>query len=150
MNLKNHVCICKEGCLIAKIQSSFSVYGDKTNYQFQNPRHKIISKYIVDNCVLSILEEDEKCDYLFIIKNGEKEDGYFVELKGGKVLKAVTQLTNSINVLKNNISGKLYGRIVCSKFPKAPYTLSSKEYIKLKKAVNDNLIIKIGQISETV
>ena len=150
MSLKKHVCICKEGCLINKTQSSFSVYGDTTNYRIENISKKIISKYIVDDCVLANLNDDEKCDYLFIVQNGKKEDGYFIELKGGAVPKAINQLTNSVSCLKTNISGVLYGRIICSKFPQAPITFTSNPYIRLKKILNDNLLIKIGLLSETI
>ena len=150
MNLKEHVCICKEGCLVDTTQSSFSVYGDKTNYQFQNGGHQRVSKYIVDDCVLAALKDDEKCDYLFIVKNSEMEDGYFIELKGSNVPKAINQLTNSIRHLKANISGVMFGRIICSKFPQAPVTFASNAYIRLRKILNDNLTIKVGQLSESI
>lgn len=150
MSLKDHVCICKEGCLTNKTQSSFSVYSDTTNYRIENTSKKTISKYIVDDCILVNLNEDEKCDYLFVVKNGQKEDGYFIELKGGTVRKAINQLMNSVSHLKANISGALYGRIVCSKFHQAPKIYASNNYIRLKITLNENLEINIGRLLDII
>jgi hypothetical protein len=150
MNLNEHTCICKQGCLPGKTQSSFSVYGDKTNYQLQNPQHKTMSKYIVDDCVLVNLSDDKKCDYLFVVEKEGKADGYFVELKGGNVPKAISQLSNSIEQLRANISGVLFGRIICSKFPKAPQIRQANAYVGLSKQLKGNLVIKTGKLSESV
>ena len=62
--------------------------------------------------------------------------------------KAINQLLNSINHLRNNINGEMLGRIVCSKFPKAPDTFSSNSYIKLRKVLKGNIIIKSTQFFE--
>ncbi len=150
MNLITHVCICKEGCVINSNQSSFSVYGSKTNYLLQNPGYKNVSKYIIDDCVLAEITDGEKCDYLFLVDNSENTDGYFVELKGGDVAKAINQLINSINNLKENISGAMFGRIVPSKFRKAPNTFSNNGYIKLRKMLSGNIDIKNSRLSDTI
>ena len=150
MMLDKHVCKCREGCVINSLQTSFSVYGSKTFYSLQNPAKKIVGKYIVDDCLLANLQNDEKCDYLFTVKNDDKVDGYFIELKGSNVSKAIGQIINSIGRLKSNINGNLFGRIVCSKFPKAPDTISSHPYRRLQKIVRGNLKIKSQQLTESI
>ena len=136
--------------MIGSKQSVFSVYGSKTNYVLDNSSKKNITKFIVDDCVLLTLADDEKCDYLFLVANAEIVDGYFVELKGADVAKAISQILNSIKHLKKNISGSIFGRIVCSKFPKAPDTLSSNNYVKLRRILEGNIIIKSSKLVDTV
>jgi hypothetical protein len=151
MDLNKHVCSCNEGCIINSKQSNFSVYGSKTNYLINNSSKKSINKYIVDDCVLSALREEEKCDYLFLVENSNKsKDGYFVELKGAEVSKAISQILNSIKHLGKNINGSMFGRIVCSKFHKAPNTFSSNNYIKLRKFLGENLVIKSSKLSDII
>lgn len=149
MGLK-HVCKSKEGCVISSTQSAFSVFGDRTNYLMHNEEKKLISKYVVDDCLLAHLKEDEKCDYLFTVANVDKTDGYFVELKGSDVIKAIDQLINSINHLKENISGSFFGRIICSKFPQAPATKRSQRYLRLMKLTKRKLEIKSQQLTESI
>jgi hypothetical protein len=147
---EKHVCKSEEGCVISSTQATFSVYGDRTNYLLQNPNKKSVSKYIVDDCLLAHLKEDEKCDYLFVIPNNGENDGYFVELKGSDTIKAINQLINSINRLKGSINGGFFGRIVCSKFPQAPATKRSPQYLRLMKLTGRNLIIKSQQLTESI
>lgn len=147
---EKHLCKSKEGCVISSIQAVFSVYGDRTNYLMQNAEKKNVSKYVVDDCLLAHLKEDEKCDYLFAVANDDKTDGYFVELKGSDVIKAIDQLINSINHLKDYITGEYFGRIVCSKFPKAPETKRSHQYLRLMKLTGRNLIIKSQQLADSI
>ena len=150
MRLDEHVCKCKEGCVKNSTQTSFSVRGGKTYYLLQNPESKDVSKYIVDDCLLRNLQHEEKCDYLFTVTNDEITNGYFIELKGSDVSKAIKQVASSIGHLKSNVNGKLFGRIICSKFPKAPYTKSSHPYLSLMKTVRGNLIIKSQQLTESL
>jgi hypothetical protein len=150
MKLESHVCKCKEGCVINSVHTVFSVFGDKTSYVLENPGKKNISKHIVDDCLLTNLKDEEKCDYLFTATNNGKTDGYFIELKGSDVPKAIKQLINSIGHLKNNIDGKFLGRIICSKFPKAPDTKSSHPYLRLMTLTGRNLIIKSQQLTESI
>lgn len=145
MRLGNHVCKCNR-CLISSSQTKFSVYGDKKSYILENPGRKTISKYVVDDCLLAALRDEEKCDYLFV----NNSNGYFVELKGSDVPKAIKQLISTIGYLRNDVRGNLLARIVCSKFRRAPDTKSSQEYLKLMKLTDDNLIIKSKQLTESI
>lgn len=150
MRLDKHVCKCKEGCVVYSNQTAFSVKGDKTTYQLQNPAKKQINKYIIDDCVLANLENDKKCDYLFLVENNKHRDGYFIELKGSDVPRAIKQINNSINLLRSNIEGNIYGRIICTKFPKAPDTKSSQAYLQLMKLVGGKLMIRSQQLTESI
>jgi hypothetical protein len=151
IELKEHVCICKEGCLLNSNQKTVSVYGKAgTKYSVENSKGKIVSKFIVDDCVLVTLKNEEKCDYLFLVDNLKNKDGYFVELKGGDVPKAIRQIISSVEKLKKNITGILAGRIICSRFSKAPETYGSNPYKKLRKILNGNIEIKIKQYSDII
>ena len=141
MIIGSHKCSCKEKCIVLSKQSNFSVYGTKTNYQLVNKNQLEVSKFIVDDCLLKEKKEDEKCDYLFLIKNDKVTDGYFVELKGSDVLKAISQLQNSIGILGREINGTMYGRIVPTKVA-LPNLNSNNYYKKLKLKLNGNLIVK--------
>jgi hypothetical protein len=145
MSLDGHDCKCGK-CIIGSNQTKYSVYGDKTIYILENNDKKTVSKFVVDDCLLKDLGENEKCDYLFV----HSKVSIFVELKGSNVPKAINQLISSITHLRNRIGGALFGRIVCSKFKKAPAIKGSREYRQLVKLTNDNLVIKSVQLIESV
>lgn len=141
MIIEDHNCVCEENCIALSRQSSFSVYGSKTNYQLSNSSKAEVSKYIVDDCLLKGKSEDEKCDYLFLVRREDMIDGYFVELKGSDVLKAISQLQNTINILSKEINGAIFGRIVPTKVA-LPNINSNSNYKRLKLKLKGNLIIK--------
>lgn len=145
MSFKGYVCECGE-CILGSTQAKFSVYGAKTSYVLENRNAKTVSKLIVDDCVLSSVQGSEKCDYLFVHEGG----GCFVELKGGDVLKAISQLNSSIAHLRNRIEGAVFARIICSNFKKAPDIKGGSAYRTLMKLTKSNLIIKSGLITESV
>ena len=150
MSLINRLCACQEGCIFSSTQVVFSVYGESTSYFMANPGHKIISKHVVDKCLLVALNDEQKCDYLFVVNNDGVDDGYFIELKGSDVTKAIKQLISSVAQLGDEINGEIYGRIVCSKFLKAPFIKASQPYLRLMKIIGGNLIIRSQHLTETV
>ncbi len=68
-----------------------------------NTKYKSVCCCIkIDRCIIPKDSNDERCDYLFVIKQGEERWYLFVELKGGGVSaeKCVNQLINTIEHFK--------------------------------------------------
>lgn len=90
----------------------------------------------VDGCLLTSKEKgDNKCDYLFI--HCQKEEFYFVELKGTELMKAIEQLDKTVRALKKKLHKdfpkQFYAFIVCSNVPKAASTkvnLAKRRFFK--------------------
>jgi hypothetical protein len=68
----------------------------KSKYTYENRSLDQITKYRVDGNLIK--EEGEKCDFLLL--NCEKKKAYFIELKGSNILKAIDQITATIDRLK--------------------------------------------------
>lgn len=144
--LSEHICVCKE-CELKSTKLNFVAFGSKTEYRVQNENAKLVSKYIVDDCLLRQKQRDEKCDYLFTIV--DLRTAYFIECKGSDVLKAVKQIQSSINILTENLAGyTLKGRII----PTRVYSpdLGTQAYRKLRERLKGNLIVKNKILTETL
>lgn len=101
----------------------------------------------VDGCLIK--HDIPKCDFMLIIPSGYKYSENFIELKGSNVLRAVEQISSTIDHLSNN--GILYkktlkaGYIACSRFPREDTTVQSLK-MKMKRDYNLALTIKSQQI----
>ncbi len=136
--LKDHQCICHD-CKINSKDKIFTGFGKKTKFILENKSGKVVDKYIVDDCLLKLKKEDEKCDFLFKIE--EDKTVYIVECKGSDVLKAVCQINSTMQLLKDDfVNYKIIGRIVTTKVY-AP-DLREADYRKLKLRLNGNLETK--------
>lgn len=108
--LSEHICTCNY-CELNSNKKILVAKGTKTEYRIINENEKVIDKYVVDDCLLRTKQRDEKCDYLILVN--EIKEAYFVECKGSDVVKAVSQLDSSINILNNKLPGYvLKGRII--------------------------------------
>ncbi|MBX9784907.1 MAG: hypothetical protein K2X48_16575 [Chitinophagaceae bacterium] len=116
----------------------------------EKKKTSLASKYVIDDCVLKAFKSEQKCDYLFLVFNGALKDGYFIELKGGDVPKAINQLLNSVQKLRANVSGSLFGRIISSKFHNTLETINSNEYRQLRKLLSGNLKIKNIKFKDSI
>ncbi len=149
--LEKHEKVCLGKCILRSDQSIFSRSGNaNTNYILRNLNRKVISEYIIDLCVLKNFPDDEKCDYAYVVENAESADGYFIELKGANITKAMRQLSSSINHLKSNITGVIKARIICSKFHKAPIIRQTNDYLQLRKLTKGDFIIQSRQLTDSV
>ncbi|MCU0434511.1 MAG: hypothetical protein MUC87_13745 [Bacteroidia bacterium] len=83
-------------------------------YQIKNPDLIDLYIYKVDGGISK--SKNEKCDYLILKCTTEKPDAYFIELKGNDLLKAVDQITATIDNYKNDLKEhRIYARIVVSR-----------------------------------
>ncbi len=132
-------CVCNN-CKLNSSQSIFAKSGSKNNrYELHNTENISISEYVVDECLLKQNVETEKCDYLYKIP--AKNIVLFLEVKGSDIIHAATQISSSIDLLKDEIINyNTYARILPTKVY-APDILSS-EINHLKRKVKNKLIIK--------
>lgn len=136
--LSAYTCTCNK-CELESKNKILIAKGAKTEYRIINENERLIDKYIVDDCLLKAKQKHEKCDYLVVVN--EIKDAYFVECKGSDLLKAVSQLDSSINVLKNKLPGfVLKGRIISTRI----YTpdLRMQAYKRLREKLKGQLETK--------
>lgn len=97
---------------------------EKSEYRVKNPDRKYIVKLLVDNCLIK--GEENKCDYLYIDCNDKTI--YLVELKGGDLSHAITQIESTINLLNGFlINFKIVARIVLTRSSSPRVTDQKKE-----------------------
>ncbi len=133
-----YICTCKR-CLFDSRNREFVGEGKKTKIILQNPLLKKVDKRIVDDCLLLLRPKEEKCDFLFDI--GEIKTAYLVECKGSDILKAVDQISSTLNILGNEFQGyTLKGRIISTRVY-AP-DVRETSYKNLRERLKGNLITK--------
>jgi len=133
-----HICICNN-CKIGTSESNPTGHGKETTFRLINKSKKKVDIFIVDECLLAKYNRDEKCDYLF--KLNQDKVAYLVECKGSDVIKAISQITSSLNLLKSNLDGNIIkGRVVATK----TYTpdIRSRDYVNLREILKGNPIIR--------
>lgn len=144
--MQNHTCVCGK-CKLDTRDSKFVAPGKKTEFILLNNSTKIVDKYIVDECLLKTKLREEKCDYLFIIR--EDRTAYFIECKGSDILKAVDQVNSTLDILRNDLLDyTLKARIVSTRVY-AP-DMVTNNYKKLRKRLNGNLETKNIVCTETI
>lgn len=129
---------------------------EKSEYRVKNPSRKYIVKLLVDNCLIK--REGNKCDYLYIDCNDKTV--YLVELKGGDLSHAITQIEGTISLLNGFlVNFKIVARIVLTKSSSPRVTDQKKEklIIVLKKwhqnqgiSVSDLLKISTLRLEESI
>ncbi|PSD34059.1 hypothetical protein [Acinetobacter radioresistens] len=90
------VCTQKE---ITKPISNCKVSEGRSTFILSAKRPLIFEKVKFDNCKCEISQpNDERCDWVIGPKDHEKL--YFVELKGGDIVKALGQLESAVKIIK--------------------------------------------------
>ena len=86
---------------------------NRSKYVLKNKSSYKVCKIQVDNCICTG-KDGEKCDYLLRAENGNTKLLFLVELKGRDILKAVSQLEQSLIKLSITVKSgyKVFGRIV--------------------------------------
>lgn len=123
----------KENCIQTTNQSKIKCEEKTRKIIFNNPSRLDIEKIEVDGCQIT---KGERCD--FLVRN--QQDEYFIELKGGNIKKAFSQLTATIKQLGlSEANRKSY--VISSKMP-LNSTDTQNMKLKLKKQYKSELIIK--------
>lgn len=96
--------ILKEEKSICKINQKIIVSEEnKRKHIANNIDENRVFQFRIDGDIIPKSTSMKRCDYL--VKNEEKKDLYFIELKGTDVKKAIDQITDTIDYLKNEING---------------------------------------------
>ncbi len=113
-NFKNHKCSKCDNRRIIVVEQK------RSKYTLNNAPEKYICKIDVDGCLIT---DGMRCDYLII--NCDDNVAYFVELKGKNLSHAIEQITQSLTLLSDKITGcKINARIVLTKVT----TPTTKDY----------------------
>lgn len=108
----------------------FKDYKESREFIVNNNSNKFIKKYKVDKCLIN---EGETCDYLLVV---EEVKLYFIELKGADLIKAVSQISTSLDKLLHSLNHSVVnGRIVLSKVNTPD--LRDTRLIKLRKRLKE-------------
>lgn len=84
--------------------------------EFVNQNCIKIRKIKIDKCVFEA-NDPERCDYLLIPSDNEFQ--HYVELKGGAIRKALSQIENTIKHLKTQLKdNKRFAYIIGNRYPK--------------------------------
>ncbi|MCW6038160.1 hypothetical protein K4A83_18060 [Spirulina subsalsa FACHB-351] len=122
----------------------------KSKVILNNPTRQLLKIIQIEDCVISKTIKGGRCDKLIVIPDGRL---IFIELKGNDVAKAMTQLIDSINYIKQKCfsirSREIFCIISCTRCP-----LSSTDVQKAKRQFKDNyrakLIIYSGKMTYRV
>lgn len=86
----------------------------KCKYFLRNPNRREVCKIRVDGCVIAEIEDKKKCDYLIV--SCQTAIAFFIELKGSDLSVVIDQLDQSVDELKDKISGfAINARVVLSR-----------------------------------
>ncbi len=124
-------------CIEFEEKRKFCIASEnKKVYRIENSSNYTIRKVVVDGC-LNQKAAEKRCDFLFSIDNDDLQRVIFVELKGGALSKALEQLLETIQYLKNEFVGyRIDARIVGSR--DVPDLKSTPTYRKLAVLVSRN------------
>jgi len=133
--LEDHICVCTK-CLLNTNNPIFTAKGKKTEFILKNYGSLIVDKYIVDDCLLKAKTREEKCDYLLNVKT--KKLTYLVECKGSDILKAVSQINSTFDILKHNFADYIIKRRIIATKVYTP-DMRTQDYKNLREKLKGNL-----------
>ncbi len=117
-----------------------------SKYIYENTSLDELSKYQIDGCLIT--DDGSKCDFLLL--NCSKETAYFIELKGSDLIKAIEQISRSIDLLHRDFNTySVEARIVLTRVNTTD--LKNTQVIKLEKRLkklNGKLKKQSRQLSE--
>ncbi|MDM1760001.1 hypothetical protein [Acinetobacter sp. 251-1] len=92
------VCTQKE---ITKPMSNCKVFEGRSTFILAAKTPIVFERVKFDDCKCKISKpDDERCDYVIEPKGKGYEKLYFVELKGGDIVKALNQLESTVRIIK--------------------------------------------------
>jgi hypothetical protein len=109
-----------------------------------------LTVYEVDPCLIKDNNE-QKCDYLFIVDKKQECAAYFVELKGTGLTVAINQILNSIDILYKSLhEHKIHARIVGKRVTPNIKSRRAKLDEKVKQFGGDLKIASAPELPETI
>lgn len=89
-------------CVNKVKDSNVKVEENGRKFILSNPQRKEVLKIKIDNCVIKDTNSN-KCDFLII--DPDKNNSYFVELKGQNIKHALKQLEDTIQKIEDTSNG---------------------------------------------
>ena len=121
--------------------------NNKSKIQIENPQRKQLKIIQIEDCVIPKGTKGGRCDQLIVIPDDRL---IFIELKGNDVQKAITQLIDSINYIKQQCSSmqshQINCIISCTRCP-LDSTKVQNEKRKFKQKYKSKLIIYSGKMT---
>ncbi len=107
----------------------------RRHYRALNPSRHLVAKYRIDGRK-GFVKIGKRCDFLFL--NIERNNAYFIELKGNHIADAAEQIYETIMVLKRELPSLYvcHARIVVSRVK--VHDLRSLAYIRLERLIYGN------------
>lgn len=134
-------------------------FGDKKNcpvsekgktYRLINNSGFNLTIYKVDACLIKD-NNQQKCDYLFLVDKKQECVAYFIELKGTGLTGAIHQIMNSIDILYKSLhEHKIFARIVGKRVTPDIKSRRAKLDEKLKKFGGNLIIASISDYPEII
>jgi hypothetical protein len=129
-----------EECTETKTDPIIPLIENRMKMIFLNPNRKDVKVITVDGCAAT---KGIRCDYL--VKD-EKDDEFFVELKGTDIRHACEQLAASIKRLSTNPPQKAkYSFVISSRVAPAIRTNIQNLQVRFKNNFNCKLIVRNQQ-----
>jgi hypothetical protein len=127
-------------CTETKKDSKILLTENRMKMTFLNSNRKVVKVVTVDGCAIT---KGIRCDYLVI---NERDDEFFVELKGTDIRHACDQLATSIKQLSANPTQKAkHSFVISSRVSPAIRTNIQILQIRFKNNFNCRLIVKNQQ-----
>lgn len=129
-------------------RSNPSVNEEGKSFTLSNTKKLKVKSIKIDGCVYK--EEKTKCDYLMIAELN-KPKAFFIELKGSDVPYGITQILNTVTLLKNNYSNHILEARLSNLGSTVPNYKERKSYIDLAKIIfptGGNIVVKKSPFTE--
>ncbi|MBF0212627.1 MAG: hypothetical protein HQM00_03565 [Magnetococcales bacterium] len=145
---REHVKKCRNKTCICDKRSIVTVKERGKIYNLNNPQNRYeICQIKTDPCLSP--QGAPRCDYLLWVC--DKDTVYLVELKGSDSLRAVEQISETLDALKGDfVSFIVNARIVVSR-DSVPNIRNTPIYLRLNRKIEvtqGNLLIKTGEMTD--
>lgn len=147
--IENRDCNCerRHTCVEFSDKRPMATCAEKgKRYNLVNDKNCLITQYHVDGGLVYDDKVEQRCDYLYVVHDTTEITAILVELKGKDIKHAVEQLEKSANRFGRSISGRMFGRIVCSAVPRLYNDPAVKNLEKIfRKCNGGNLVLASSQ-----
>ena len=152
------ICGDRGGCIESSdTRRNIKCEENGKKYILENTLQNHVISYRMDGGVVKmdryVPRSTMKCDYLFVVKNNERNFAILIELKGKDVKKSLEQIFGTIQLygpVFHELSC-IYARVVVAS--STPKITASPEYVKLRKLMRKygrgNVVISERQLKET-
>lgn len=126
-------------CTVCTTESKIVLKERKSTFEIENSNNIEVKKIQVDGCLIP--DQYEKCDWIIELKNPVQK-AFFIELKGCKLAKAISQLISTLLLTNETYANhKKECFIVTTRVPRTSPEIQRKRK-ELYKHTGTTLIVK--------